>query len=116
MILVGHSFGGSVLLKYLAEGSDRRPVRGLFLVSVPSWGPDGWAYDEFAAPEDAGSRLPPMKIFLYHSLDDPEVPFAHLGYYEEHLPKAMARPIAGSEHSFVEGLPTLVDDISSLSR
>jgi uncharacterized protein len=57
-----------------------------------------------------------MKIFLYHSLDDPEVPFAHLGYYEEHLPKAMARPIAGSEHSFVEGLPTLVDDISSLSR
>ena len=116
VILVGHSFGGSVLLKYLAEGSDRRPVRGLFLVSVPNWGPDGWAYDEFAAPEDAGSRLPPMKIFLYHSLDDPEVPFAHLGYYEEHLPKAMARPIAGSEHSFVEGLPTLVDDISSLSR
>jgi uncharacterized protein len=72
VILVGHSFGGSVLLKYLAEGSDRRPVRGLFLVSVPNWGPEGWAYDEFAAPEDAGSRLPPMKIFLYHSLDDPD--------------------------------------------
>jgi pimeloyl-ACP methyl ester carboxylesterase len=36
VILVGHSFGGSVLLKYLAEGSYRKPVRGLFLVSVPT--------------------------------------------------------------------------------
>ena len=41
MILVGHSFGGSVLLKYLAEGSYRKHVRGLFLVSVPNWGPAG---------------------------------------------------------------------------
>jgi uncharacterized protein len=114
VILVGHSFGGSVLLKYLAEGSYPRPVRGLFLVSVPNWGPDGWAYDEFAAPEDVASRLSVSTIFLYHSRDDPEVPFEHLAYYQEHLPTATARPIDGSEHSFVAGLPSLVDDIKSL--
>ena len=114
--LIGHSFGGSVLLKYLAEGSYRKPVRGLFLVSVPNWGPDGWAYDEFAAPNDIASRLPAMEIFLYHSRDDPEVPFAHLSYYQEHLPTATVRPIDGSEHSFVAGLPTLVEDIKSLPR
>jgi uncharacterized protein len=34
VILVRHWFGGSVLLKYLAEGSYRKPVRGLFLASV----------------------------------------------------------------------------------
>ena len=62
VILVGHSFGGSVLLKYLAQGSYQKPIRGLFLVSVPNWGPDGWAYDEFAVP-DIGSRLPASKIF-----------------------------------------------------
>jgi predicted alpha/beta hydrolase family esterase len=116
MILVGHSLGGSVLLKYLAEGSYRTPVRGLFLVSVPSWGPDGWAYDEYAAPPDVGSRLPPSRIFLYHSRDDPEVPFTHLGYYQDTIPTATARPIDGSQHSFVDGLPTLVDDIKSLPR
>jgi uncharacterized protein len=66
VILVGHSFGGSVLLKYLAEGSNRKPVRGLFLVSVPDWGPDGWAYAEFAVPDDVGSRLPATRIFMYH--------------------------------------------------
>ena len=116
VILVGHSFGGSVLLKYLAEGSYRKPVLGLFLVSVPNWGPDGWAYDEYAVPQDVGSRLPPWRIFLYHSRDDPDVPYAHLGYYQEKLPTATVRPIDGSEHSFVEGLPTLVDDIKSLPR
>jgi uncharacterized protein len=116
VILVGHSFGGSVLLKYLAEGSYQKPVRGLFLVSVPNWGPDGWAYDEYAVSEDVGSRLPASRIFLYHSRDDPGVPFAHLGYYHEHLPMAIVRPIDGSEHSFVDGLPTLVDDIKSPPR
>jgi uncharacterized protein len=114
VILVGHSFGGSVLLKYLAEGSYRKHVPGLFLVSVPNWGPDGWAYAEFAVPDDVGSRLPATRIFLYHSRDDPEVPFAHLGCYQKHFPMATVRPIAGSEHSFVGGLPMLVDDIKSL--
>jgi predicted alpha/beta hydrolase family esterase len=116
VIFVGHSLGGSVLLKYLAEGSYRKPVRGLFLVSVPNWGPEGWAYDEFAVPQDIGSRLPESTIFLYHSRNDPEVPFAHLAYYQDRLQTATARPIEGSEHSFVEGLPTLVDDIKSLRR
>jgi predicted alpha/beta hydrolase family esterase len=116
VIFVGHSFGGSVLLNYLAEGSYRKPIRGLFLVSVPNWGPDGWAYDEFAVPNDVGSRLPASRIFLYHSRDDPEVPFAHLAYYQDRLPTATARPIDGSEHSFIEGLPTLVDDVKSLPR
>jgi predicted alpha/beta hydrolase family esterase len=116
VIFVGHSFGGSVLLKYLAEGSHTKHIRGLFLVSVPNWGPDGWAYAEYAAPEDIDSRVAATKIFLYHSRDDPEVPFAHLDYYAGHLPTATVRPIAGSEHSFVEGLPALIDDIRSLPR
>ncbi|MGH3338180.1 MAG: hypothetical protein ACRDPL_05030, partial [Propionibacteriaceae bacterium] len=89
---------------------------GLFLVSVPNWGPDGWAYDEFASPNDVRSRLLASRIFLYHSRDDPEVPFAHLGYYQERLPQATARPVDGSEHSFAAGLPMLVDDIKRLRR
>jgi uncharacterized protein len=115
VIIVGHSFGGSVVLKCLAEGSHER-IRALFLISLPNWGPDGWAYEEFAVPNDVGSRLPTSSIFLYHSRHDPEVPFAHLGYYEERLPTATVRAIDGSEHSFLEGLPVLVEDIKSLRR
>ena len=50
-ILVGHSFGGSVLLKYLAEGTYQEPIAGLFLVSTPFWGSD---FADFALPP----RLP----------------------------------------------------------
>jgi uncharacterized protein len=115
VIIVGHSFGGSVVLKCLAEGSHER-IQALFLISTPDWGPDGWAYEEFAVPDDVGARLPTSKIFLYHSREDPEVPFAHLTYYQERLPTATVRAIPGSEHSFLEGLPVLVDDIRSLSE
>jgi hypothetical protein len=116
VMLVGHSFGGSVLLKYLADGSYRRPVGGLFLVAVPDWGPDGWEIEEFAAPDDVGSRLPASPTFLYHSRDDPHVPFAHLALNQARLPNATARPIPGSAHSFTDGLPQLVSDIRSLGR
>jgi predicted alpha/beta hydrolase family esterase len=115
VMLVGHSFGGSVLLKHLAEGSSARPTIGLFLISVPFWGPEGWEYEEFSLPSDFGAKLPRCPIFLYHSQDDPEVPFAHLGLYARRLPNPTARRIAGSEHSFLHGLPELVRDIRATS-
>ena len=111
VVIVGHSFGGSVLLKYLAEGTFRKPIRGLLLVSVPFWGDD---FAEFALPPDFAGRLPPTTTFLYHSLDDPEVSVASLRRYERELPGATSRPVPGSEHSFVHGLPVLIDDIRSL--
>jgi serine hydrolase len=112
--LVGHSFGGSVLMKYLAEGSYKKPLRAVFLVSAPYWGPGGWGYDEYDLPDDFPAGLPPARLFLYHSESDPEVPFAHLRLYADKLPDATSRPIPGSEHSFTSGLPQLVSDIRSL--
>jgi hypothetical protein len=114
--LVGHSFGGSVLLKYLAEGSFDGPIAGLFLVSVPDWGTEGWAYEEFAVPDDVASKLPATEAFLYHSREDPEVPFDHLRLNEQRLPAATSRRVAGAEHSFVKGLPELVADIRAVTR
>lgn len=111
VILVGHSFGGSVLLKYLAQGSYRKPIGAVFLVSVPFWGPSGWESEEFELPQDFDSKLPAAPIFLYHSRDDPEVPFHHQALYVQRLPEASSRAIEGSEHSFLEGLPELVRDI-----
>lgn len=38
--LVGHSVGGSVLLKYVLENHDKISLAGLFLIATPFWGAD----------------------------------------------------------------------------
>jgi len=112
-LLVGHSFGGSVLLKYLAEGTDQEPIAGLFLVSTPFWGSD---FPDFALADGWAAAVWDIPTFLYHSRDDPEIPVSHLRRYQEHLPHATSRLIDGSEHSFTDGLPELVTDLRAVAE
>ena len=114
VLIIGHSLGGSMLLKYLAEGTYQRPIAGMFLVAVPYWGKQDWER-EYAAPENFASHLPPIRqLFLYHSRSDEEVPFSSLQRYQEKLPQATVRVLDGKEHSFTEGLPLLAQDIKQL--
>jgi serine hydrolase len=110
-LLIGHSLGGSMLLKYLAEGTYQRPIVGLFLVAVPYWGKQDWKL-EYAVPDDFASHLPSIRhLFLYHSRSDEVVPFASLLRYQEKLPQATVRVLDGKQHAFTEGLPLLAQDI-----
>jgi len=102
------------VLKMLSESPAPPQLRGLFLVETPWWEPEGWSA-EYAVPDDIAGHLPDVPIFLYHSIDDPEVPFGHLEMYRSRLPGSTAREIAGSEHSFVHGLPELADDIRAVA-
>jgi uncharacterized protein len=52
VVLVGHSLGGSFLLKYLAEEEVEKPIAGLFLLAAPSWDEDQWNFDDFKLPSD----------------------------------------------------------------
>jgi hypothetical protein len=64
--------------------------------------------------DGSGKLIAYLQDQLDHSRHDEEVPFAHLGYYQEKLPQATARALDGHEHSFTDGLPELVDDIKHL--
>jgi uncharacterized protein len=92
VILIGHSLGGSFLLKCLSEEKIKTTIAGLFLIAAPYWGGGGWRYEGYEAvalPEDFASKLPKeMPIFLYHGRDDEIVPFAHLALYAAKLPQA----------------------------
>jgi predicted alpha/beta hydrolase family esterase len=113
-LLIGHSLGGSMLLKYLAEGSYQKPIAGMFLIAVPYWGKQDWEL-EYAVPEDFASHLPPIRqLFLYHSRSDEDIPFSSLQRYQEQLPQATVRVLDGKEHSFTGGLPLLAQDIKNL--
>jgi uncharacterized protein len=113
-VLVGHSFGASVLLKYLAETVRRPALAGLFLVATPFWGSDS---PEFALPPDFGARLADLSaICLYHSRDDTEVPFKHLARYRRALPHATVRVLDDRGHEFNQAqFPELAADIRGLA-
>src|SRR5919107_2754920 len=58
VVLVGHSLGGSVLLKYLSEEKVEKPVAGLLLVATPYWGVEDWEVGEYVLREDFESKIP----------------------------------------------------------
>ena len=117
VILVGHSLGGSILLKYLSEEEVEKLVAGLFLVAAPYWGVEDWEVGEYALREDFASKIPKeMTVFLYHSRDDEVVPFAHAALYAQKLPRATVREFDGRGHQFDDDLSEVARDIGGLWR
>jgi uncharacterized protein len=115
VILVGHSLGGSILLKHLSEERVEEPIAGLFLIATPYWGAVDWKVTEFELREDFPEALPKdVPIFLYHSRDDEVVPFAHLAMYAGQLPLASAREFDGRGHQFGDDLSEVAEDIARL--
>src|SRR3712207_7468283 len=89
VVLVGHSLGASILLKYISEERTATPVAGMFLIAPPYWGAEDWEVDEYVLQEDFASKLPEgLPTYFYHSRDDEWVPFAHLALYAEKVPQA----------------------------
>ena len=115
VILVGHSFGASVLLEYLSEKRIEKPIAGVFLVAAPYWGAEDWEVAEYELREDFPATLPEdVPIFLYHGSDDEEVPFSHLALYAGQLPHATVREIEGRGHQLGDDLSEVAEDIARL--
>jgi predicted alpha/beta hydrolase family esterase len=114
VILVGHSLGGSILLKHLSEERVEKPIAGVFLIATPYWGTADWEL-EFQLREDFPVALPgEVPIFLYHSRDDEVVPFEHLALYARRLPHATVREFDGRGHQLGDDLAEVAEDIASL--
>jgi predicted alpha/beta hydrolase family esterase len=115
VILVGHSLGGSILLKYLSEEEVEKPVAGIFLIAPPYWGAEDWEVSEYALQNGFASKLPrDLPVFFYHSRDDEVVPFAHLALYTEKLARATIREFDGRGHQFNDDLSEVARDIKGL--
>ena len=114
VILVGHSVGGSILLRYLSEEEVKTPIAGLFLLAAPSWDKDQWNFDDLKLPRNIAEKLSSIpRIFLYHSRDDDVVPFAHLALHGARLPQATIRAFDGGGHQFGNDLTDVARDIRS---
>ena len=114
--LVGHSLGGIFLAKYLSENSFPKRVRAILLVAPPydTEGTDDSLVDFTLLRAPSNLTEQSGKIFLYHSEDDPIVPFSNLRKYEKELPSAKVRILKDRGHFLQEEFPELVEDIKGL--
>lgn len=99
--LVGHSLGGSMLLKVIAERHPGLSAAGLILLAPPFWGAPGWDYLQFAPPPGFAAALGGIGAVTHlHGRDDEVVPFTHQALYAERMPEANYVAIDHCGHEF----------------
>ena len=115
-VLVGHSLGGIFLAKYLAENDFPVRIALLALVSAPyDTDSPGQILGDFALPDDLSTIADRTdRILLYHSKDDPVVPFEEMGKYTRAIPGSVAIPLDGRGHILDEDFPELSAVIESI--
>lgn len=115
VILVGHSLGASLMLKYLSEAKIQKKISGIFLIATPWWsGDEDWVKGLKLQHDFAGKLPENVPIFLYHSIDDEVVPFEHLSLYTQKLPQAIIHEIKEGGHQFNNDLTFIAMDIKKL--
>ncbi|MET3668015.1 alpha/beta fold hydrolase [Caulobacter sp. 1776] len=115
-VLVGHSFGATVIALGLAMTPPARRLAGVFLIAPPFFGEGGWDSEEMATGSDLGARLPPeTPVRLYQGDQDTDVPPAHLGLYAKAIPRAVARTLPGRDHQLNDDLSEVAADIRGLA-
>jgi predicted alpha/beta hydrolase family esterase len=115
VLLVAHSFGASMVLKYLSENEVRKKINGIFLIATPFWSGDEKWKQGLKLQKDFAGRLPKdVPIFFYHCRDDEEAPFEHLAIYKQKLPRATAREIQSGGHQLGNDLTLIANDIKEL--
>ena len=115
VILVGHSFGASMILKYLSENSVDKKIDGIFLIATPFWsGNEDWQ-SALKLQANFADKLPgEVPIFFYHCQDDEEIPFSHFAQYKQKLTRAIFRVIKSGGHQLNNDLTLVAKDIKSL--
>ncbi len=114
-ILVGHSVGAYILLRFLIEQHVEHNLAGIFFIAMPFIGGNGWQL-EGALEKSFAAKLPRhTPIFLYHCQDDTVVPFEHLQLYEQEIPQATVRIFNQGGHQLNSELSTVAEDIKSIS-
>lgn len=117
VMIVGHSFGASTLLNYLAKEGVDNAVAGVFLIAAPFWGAPDWEVDQFVLPENFAAHFPrSLPIFFYQGRADEIVPIEHLSLYNQQVKSAIFREIDGLDHQFNNDLTAVAADILNLTK
>lgn len=115
IILIGHSLGASMLLKYISEKEIKNDVIGVFLLATPFWeGDEDWKQGLILKENFIESLPKSTPMFFYHSKDDNEIPFSHIYEYQKRIKQASYREIEKGGHQLNNDLSIVAKDIKDL--
>ncbi|HEY4528551.1 MAG TPA: alpha/beta hydrolase [Candidatus Paceibacterota bacterium] len=115
VILIGHSLGAAFLAKYLSENEFPRKIKAVMLVgAVYDKDCEGYPLLSFALPDKL--NLQTSNAMIYHSKDDPVVPFRALEQYQKALPNAQIRIFEDRKHLNQPEFLELLEDIKILTQ
>ncbi len=113
-VAVGHSLGGSTILREISEHGAPARLCGVVTIAMPFWNAPDWKVPDYAVPEDTGP-LKDVPLVLYASTDDETVAIDHLDRYAAMLPDAVLRRVSGTDHLFDRApFDVIAKDIVSL--
>lgn len=98
--LVGHSLGANFLAKYLNANRLANPAKRLILVAGGFADESGEELGSFKLSSVANLSENAKEVHLFHSKDDPVVPFTELAFYQKELPNAEAHIFDDRGHFF----------------
>lgn len=120
VVLIWYSLWWIFLLKWLSENDFPKTIGQLHLVAPVS--SNSWLVDEVIWNfEFDFSNLPQIEkqcdeITIYHSKDDPLVPYAQSEELVKHLPKARLETFGDRWHFFQPAFPELLENIGVYTR
>ncbi len=114
IILIGHSLGGIFLAKYLSENVCPKKIKAVFLVAASHNTKLEGIADFILTNDLSGLQNQVEKLVLYHSKDDPVVPYAELLEYQKTLPNAEYKIFDDRQHFNQSEFPEIISEIKSL--
>lgn len=119
LVMIWYSLGGIFLAKYLSENTLpwEKKIAQLHLVAAVFDESDRYSQKSYLADFAFDSaRLKHLeqqvdKIYLYHSKDDPSVPFSHVEKFKQYLPHAIVNTFEDRGHFFQTEFPELLANI-----
>jgi uncharacterized protein len=112
-IFIGHSLGGSFLVKYLSENEFPKKIKTLILVAAATGGTDG--VGDFAFDEPIGNIENICQgIYILQSKDDPVVPVSDAEFFQKNWPSAKMILFEDKQHFNQEEFPEIVELIRKI--
>ena len=110
--LMGHSFGASVILKYLSESTVETELESVLLLAAPFWGSNGWDMPDYHLEKANIGQLAQFdNIALFHCQDDEIVPHTHQHEYLNLIPYANGHFFESGGHFFKNRIERIIGQI-----